>query len=138
MPTKKLKSKRKRPRGWSRAGPKLMKPVKGAAGALAEKETRSAKKRRNEFAVVGIGASAGGLSAFKKFLGAMPDRSGMAFVLIPHLDPKHQSLMAELLAKYTPMPICEAEDGMAVKAGHVYVLPPDKYLALRGGKRRLS
>ena len=55
------------------------------------------------FRVVGIGASAGGLDAFKKLFSAMPADSGMAFVLIPHLDPTHESLMVELLAKQTTM-----------------------------------
>ena len=60
-------------------------------------------------------ASAGGLEAFKKFFPAMPADSGMAFVLIPHLDPKHESLMVELLAQQTAMPVVEAEDGQASK-----------------------
>ena len=64
-------------------------------------------------AVVGMVASAGGLDAFKQFFQAMPADSGMAFVLIPHLDPKHESLMAPLLGKQTAMPVIEAEDGHA-------------------------
>ena len=88
--------------------------------------------------VVGIGASAGGLDAFKRFLGAMPSDSGIAFVLIPHLAPAHKSLMVELLAKYTPMPVVEVGEGMAVEANHVYVIPPNKYLAIRGGALRLT
>ena len=60
--------------------------------------------------VAGIGASAGGLDAFKRFFSAMPADSGVAFVLIPHLDPKHESLMVELLARYTKMPVVEATE----------------------------
>ena len=63
------------------------------------------------FPVVGIGASAGGLDAFKKFFKAMPADCGMAFVLVPHLDPKHDSLMVELLARQTAMPVVEAGEG---------------------------
>src|SRR5256885_1744415 len=80
------------------------------------------------FPVVGIGASAGGLEAFKKFFAAVPPDCGLAFVLIPHLDPKHESLMVELMAKYTAMPVVEAREGMAVAANHVYIIPPNKYM----------
>lgn len=83
------------------------------------------------FPVVGIGASAGGLDAFKKLFGAMPVDSGMAFVLIPHLDPTHESLMVELLAKQTTMPVAEARDGTPVHPNHVYVIPPNADLALK-------
>lgn len=88
--------------------------------------------------IVGIGASAGGLDAFKKFFAAMPDGSGLAFVLIPHLDPKHESLMVELIARHTPMPVVEAGEGMAVEPNHVYVLPPNKYMTITGGVLHLT
>jgi len=88
--------------------------------------------------VAGIGASAGGLDAFKKFFAAMPADSGVAFVLIPHLDPKHESLMVELLARYTKMPVVEAEEGMAALANRVYVIPPNKYMTISGGVLRLT
>jgi two-component system CheB/CheR fusion protein len=81
-------------------------------------------------AVVGIGASAGGLDAFKKFFSAMPAGSGMAFVLIPHLDPTHESLMVELMARQTSMPVREARDGMPVVPDHVYVIPPNADLTI--------
>ncbi|MGH8549850.1 MAG: chemotaxis protein CheB, partial [Methylococcales bacterium] len=88
--------------------------------------------------VVGIGASAGGLGAYKKFFSAMPADSGMAFVLIPHLDPTHDSLMVELLAKQTTMPVSEAENGTVVGPNAVYIIPPNKYLAIGGGVLHLS
>jgi len=88
--------------------------------------------------VAGIGASAGGLDAFKKFFSAMPADSGVAFVLIPHLDPNHESLMVELLARHTKMPIVEAMDGMAVEANRVYIIPPNKYMTISGGVLRLT
>ncbi|HMF16463.1 MAG TPA: chemotaxis protein CheB, partial [Gemmataceae bacterium] len=100
-------------------------PTKGAADA-------------HIMPVVGIGASAGGLDAFKKFFQAMPSNSGMAFVLIPHLDPTHESLMVELLRKYTPMPVQEAGEGMAVEANNVYIIPPNKYLTISKGVLRLT
>ncbi len=99
-------------------------------GANAADSTSSPVKNP-PFHVVGIGASAGGLDAFKKLFSAMPADSGMAFVLIPHLDPTHESLMAELLAKQTAMPVREAQDGMPVLANHVYVIPPNADLAIQ-------
>src|SRR5713101_566846 len=88
--------------------------------------------------VAGIGASAGGLDAFKKFFAAMPADSGVAFVLIPHLDPKHESLMVELLARHTKMPVVEATEGMVVEANRVCILPPNKYMTISGGVLRLT
>ena len=88
--------------------------------------------------VAGIGASAGGLEAFKKFFTAMPPDSGIAFVLIPHLDPTHESLMVELLARHTPMPVVEVREGMPVEANHVYIIPPNKYMTSSGGGLRLT
>jgi two-component system CheB/CheR fusion protein len=88
--------------------------------------------------VVGLVASAGGLEAFKQFFLAMPADSGMAFVLIPHLDPTHESLMASLLGKHTAMPVTEARQGQALEADHVYVIPPNYCLSLREGIIQLS
>ncbi|MBI1206032.1 MAG: response regulator [Azospirillum sp.] len=91
------------------------------------------------FPVVCLGASAGGLEAFRQFFGAMPPGNGMAFVLIQHLDPHHNSMMAELLAGSTAMPVAQAVDGMALSPGHLYVIPPGVYLSIRDhGKLRLS
>lgn len=91
-----------------------------------------------DFPVVGIGASAGGLEALKQFFTAMPPDTGLAFVLVQHLDPDHESLMADLLAKYTAMPVNQAVDGLAVEPDHVYVIPPKHYLSISGGVLHLS
>src|SRR5271165_6919658 len=80
--------------------------------------------------VVGIGASAGGLEAFRTFLDAMPPDNGLAFVFIPHLDPTRESHMVELLASHTAMTVVQAKDGMPIKADHVYVIPPDEYITI--------
>ncbi|MCI0653790.1 MAG: PAS domain S-box protein [Methylococcaceae bacterium] len=101
-------------------------------------EATVGRAETGQFPVVGIGASAGGLSAYKKFFSAMPDGSGMAFVLIPHLDPTHDSLMAELLAKQTTMPVSEARNGTLVEPNSVYIIPPNKYLAIGAGVLHLS
>ncbi len=88
--------------------------------------------------VAGMVASAGGLGAFKAFFEVMPADNGIAFVLIPHLDPRHESLMAPLLAKHTSMPVMEARQGQRLMANHVYVIPPNRNLTLRDGEIQLS
>jgi hypothetical protein len=86
---------------------------------------------------VGIGASAGGLKALKDFFSSMPIDTCMAFVVAPHLDPTHQSLMHELLARETRMPVCEAEEDMTVERSHVYIIPPARYLTIGDGTLHL-
>jgi two-component system CheB/CheR fusion protein len=88
-------------------------------------------------AVVGVGASAGGLEAFKQLLMRLPVSTGMGFVLVSHLDPKHESILPELLARATQMPVSEAEDSMVVAPDHVYVMPPNTIMAIEGGALRL-
>jgi two-component system CheB/CheR fusion protein len=63
----------------------------------------------------------------------MPADSGIAFVLVPHLDPQHESLMVELLARHTTMPVVEVTEAMPVEANHVYVIPPNKYMTISAG-----
>ena len=93
---------------------------------------------QNLFPIVGIGASAGGLEAFTQLLGALPNDTGMAFVLIQHLDPGHESHLTELLAKATTMPVCEVKNGMTVKPNHVFVIPPNTNLGVVKGKLKLT
>ena len=90
-----------------------------------------------EFLVAGIGASAGGLEAFTRLLQLMPPDSGMAFVLVQHLAQNHKSLLPEILAGVTKMPVLEAQEGLAVKPDHVYVNPPGHDVVLRHGVLRL-
>ena len=87
--------------------------------------------------IVGVGASAGGLAAFKTFLTHMPANSGMAFVLVQHLDPDHTSLLVELLRPNTAMPVVEAANQLTVQSNHIYVIPPNATLTLEGGSLRL-
>jgi two-component system CheB/CheR fusion protein len=75
--------------------------------------------RGNPFPIVGVGASAGGLEAFRQFLQALPGDTGMAFLLVQHLDPQHESLLPELLAPLTSMPVVTVSDGLAVRPEHV-------------------
>ena len=84
---------------------------------------------RAEFPIVAIGASAGGLDACRKLLDALPARNGMAFIIVQHLDPSHDSMMVDLLAGHTSMPVLLATDGMAIERERVYVIPPGVYLS---------
>ena len=91
-----------------------------------------------QFRIVGIGASAGGLESLEQFFGAMPSDAGMAFVVVQHLSPDFKTLMAELLARYSDMPISLAVQGETVEPNHVYLLPPGKEIEIQGGKLVLS
>jgi len=88
--------------------------------------------------IVGIGASAGGLEAFELFFKTMPADSGMAFVLVPHLDPGHASMLSDILQRNTLMPVHEAQDQIPILANHVYIIPPGKDMALFNGALQLS
>ena len=85
------------------------------------------------FAVVGVGASAGGLEAFTELLSHLPDDTGMAFVLIQHLDPSHESHLTELLSKVSKMPVCEVKGETRAQANHIYVIPPQCNLSISDG-----
>jgi two-component system CheB/CheR fusion protein len=97
-----------------------------------------APAERPRFGVVGIGASAGGLEALQAFFSAMPSDSGMAFVVIQHLDPTHESLTAELLARHTAMPTVQVREEMHLEPDHVYVIPPHSHLTTSGGRLHLT
>ena len=88
--------------------------------------------------VVGIGASAGGLEALERFFDNLPADTGMAFVVIQHLSPDFRSLMDELLARHTTLPIHLVEHGMAVEADTVYLIPPKKEMVISGGRLMLG
>jgi len=92
----------------------------------------------NLFPVVGIGASAGGLDAFKKLLKAIPENSGMAFILVQHLDPAHESILADLLQRVTTIPVQEITDNIQVVADHIYIIPSNKLLTATDGLLKLS
>ncbi|MEQ9491530.1 MAG: CheR family methyltransferase [Alphaproteobacteria bacterium] len=106
--------------------------------ATADPKANNPPDQQEIFPVVGIGASAGGLSACKKFLSTLPPDTGMAFILVQHLDPTHKSMMVDLLAGSTAMPVLQATHGMKVQANHFYVIPPGYYLAVQDGAMHLS
>lgn len=92
------------------------------------------------FPIVGIGASAGGLAAFEAFFSGLPAEGecGMAFVLVQHLSPRHESTLAAFVQRQTRLPVLAIEDGMVVRPGHVYVVPPDHDLHLFDGRLELT
>ncbi len=117
------------------------KPAAARSGPRALPRAAPVKRKevkRNDFPVVGLGASAGGLEAFIKLFTALPADSGMAFILIQHLDPTHESMMVALLSSHTSMKVLQATDGMAVERDHVYVIPPRVYLSIQDGLLHLS
>jgi two-component system CheB/CheR fusion protein len=99
------------------------------------KKTLAASGRT--FPIVGVGASAGGLEAFRSLLHTLPANTGMAFVLVQHLDPEHESLLTRLLSHATRMPVTEVTEGVTVQPNHVYVIPPNKALGIGNGALHL-
>ena len=88
---------------------------------------------RADFPIVGIGASAGGLEALEMFLGNVPEHSGMAFVIVQHLDPTHKGIMVELLQRATAMQVVQVKDRTRVEPDCVYVIPPNKDMSILHG-----
>ena len=97
---------------------------------MAQKE----KREQDNFYVVGVGASAGGLEALQDYFKNVPDNTGAAYVVIQHLSPDYKSLMADILGKYTQMSVLQAEDGMAVEENTVYLIPPKKNITYHSGR----
>jgi two-component system CheB/CheR fusion protein len=101
------------------------------------KAKRTNKKTNHNFLVVGLGASAGGIRAIEKFLEHMPPDSNLAFVVILHLSPEHESNLPSLLQRKTSMPVLQVKEQIKVEPNHVYVIPPAKHLAMEDGHIRL-
>ena len=119
-----------KPRSRPAAGP--------SAQAEAASETAAPASERLSFPVVGVGASAGGLEAFTRLLRALPIDSGMAFVLVQHLAPAHDSALAGILSRATTMPVTEVMEERRVEPNHVYVIPPDRNMVLVHGHLQLQ
>ena len=127
----------------AREAPNVMTAKKKPAAASAQRKRPKSSRARNPTPpagskqkrplIVGIGASAGGLKAFELFFSKMPPDSGMAFILIPHLDPSRVSMLPELLRKYTEMPLLQANDGTKVERDTIYIIPPNKKMAINHG-----
>jgi two-component system CheB/CheR fusion protein len=117
---------------------KLEQPLENLPKSLCDDKASGLGESQKLKFLVGVGASAGGLDSLEKLFRNMPDRSGLAFVVIQHLSPDYKSMMVELLSKYTNMAIRQAEDGMQVERDTVYLIPPKGSLKVSDGKLCLS
>jgi two-component system CheB/CheR fusion protein len=111
--------------------------IKKSATVKSENQKEFAKSSPQQYPIVGIGASAGGLEALEQFFENMPKDNGMAFVVIQHLDPNHVGIMPELLQRTTTMKVIQASDRLKVKPNYVYVIPPGKSMSLLKGALHL-
>jgi len=112
--------------------------MRKTGSARATRARMKAPLSKDHVAVVGVGASAGGLEPLESFLAAVPANSGMAFVIVQHLDPTRPSALPELLQRATAMPVVEVRGSTAVRRDRVYVIPPGKTLCLKAGKLTLQ
>jgi two-component system CheB/CheR fusion protein len=92
---------------------------------------------RSSPTIVGIGASAGGLEAFSRLIGELPRDTGLAYVLVQHLDPRHDSMLPELLGRSAAVPVVQAAERMTIEADHAYVIPPNVTMTVADGHLRL-
>ncbi len=118
-------------------GPENPEPMKTEPDRTVQPVGREGPPRL-PFVVVGVGASAGGLEAFTEFLSAVPADSGMAFVLVQHLAPDRESMVAQILQRKTPLTVYEVEDNMPLKPNHVYVIRPGHVLRIHDGALHLG
>ena len=109
---------------------KLKSQRKGAPQKVLTVQAAPLPTQRNGITVVAIGASAGGIEALSDLMSHLPVDTGMAFVLVQHLDPKHHSILTELLARKTAMNVTEVSEGLQVKPNHVYVIPPNASMSI--------
>jgi two-component system CheB/CheR fusion protein len=121
---KRSRTKRDRPR-----------PVKPAAS---REQSAAPQAGARSVPIVGLGASAGGLEALSEFFDAMSADSGFAFVVVLHLDPRHESHMASLVSRHTKMHVVDITNGMTVEADRIHVIAPDRYLTIQDGVLRLT
>ena len=113
---------------------KLLKPASGGKEPpISSRGSAPEMQKALPFPIAGIGASAGGLEALEQFLGHVPEKSGLAFVIIQHLDPTHKGIMPELLQRATAMEVFQVKDRLRVRPDCVYVIPPNKEMSILHG-----
>src|SRR5260370_10219162 len=110
--------------------------LKSSSGPVQERKNRGALTR-HPFPIVGVGASAGGLEAISEFLRHIPEKTGLAFVFVQHLDPSHGSALTEILARSAHIPVEEVLEGTIVEPDHAYVIPPKMEMYIDGGTLHL-
>ncbi|MBD1363049.1 PAS domain-containing protein [Mucilaginibacter sp. ZT4R22] len=112
----------------------MVKARRAITPELIVKRSAGKASKPKSFPIIAIGGSAGSFTAYEKFFGTMPADSGTAIVIIMHLDPLHKSQLSEVLQRYTPMPVIEATDGVAIEPDHVYVIPSNKDMGIHNRK----
>ena len=110
----------------------------GAAKIRKSPDRGTTLSLKSGFPIIAIGASAGGLEAFEVFFRQVPADSGMAFILVSHLDPGHSSMLAEILQRISAIPVIEAADLMTVEPDHAYIIPPNREMTIFHGELHLS
>ncbi|HYV26186.1 MAG TPA: chemotaxis protein CheB, partial [Candidatus Eisenbacteria bacterium] len=133
---KKKPSPARRPKKTARVTPES--PVSPSEIQRTDRSRHKGASSRGEpaslsFPIVGIGASAGGLEALEHFLSRVPKNSGMAFVIVQHLDPTRKGIMPELLQRATGMKVIQVKDRTLVQPDRVYVIPPNKDMSILHG-----
>ncbi|MDB5051014.1 MAG: ATPase [Fibrobacteres bacterium] len=118
----------------STAGKTVPKPAPKVTARIPETPAGNAE----QFPIAAIGASAGGLEAFRLLLGALPPDAKLAFIIIQHLSPTHESILPGILSKFTSLPVKEVRDGMALASGIIYVMPPNCTMTLEQNRLRLQ
>ena len=129
-----------RTRKASKAPPAALAPVTETAAADApveRDEATAAARGQRPPPIVGIGASAGGLEAFVQLVGHLTKGNGLAYVLVQHLDPAHESVLPEILARAGSIPVVSATDGVRLEADHAYVIPPNAKMTVTDGHLRV-
>lgn len=126
----------------SRINEAVKKKTRGKRKKSEGKDVNKSRLSRSDFspdfAIVAIGASAGGLEALQELLKNLPADTGMAFTIVQHLDPERESHFPEILSRATRMPVTEVVDGEKVKPNHVYVIPGNAYMVFSNGLLRLT
>ncbi|HSO88160.1 MAG TPA: chemotaxis protein CheB, partial [Draconibacterium sp.] len=107
-----------------------MKTKKTESTVSVIKKEEITDSEQSKFPIIGIGASAGGLEALEQFLGSVPGNSGMAYVVIQHLDPTQKGMLPELLQRITKIHVFHVKDRMKVKQNCIYVIPPNKSMSV--------
>ena len=108
-----------------------------SAKRTVKKRTSDRKKSSSLFPIVGIGASAGGLEAFIDLFSKMPEKTGMAFVFVQHLEPNHPSMSASIISRSTKIKVSEVRDGTLIEPDHIYVIPPNHNMTVKNGYLKL-
>ncbi|HEY8670756.1 MAG TPA: chemotaxis protein CheB, partial [Terriglobales bacterium] len=122
------------------ATPHRKKAIRATAARKVNRTTKSRVSGRavTRHLIVGIGASAGGLEAFTQLLRHLPDNTGMAFVLVQHLDPNRESALTDLLSRVTSLPVREVTRDLPVQPNHIYVIPPNRNLSIANAVLKLQ